>query len=296
MRLVRRFLKIAAILVLVLVVALAAVWFYLDSIARKAVEVAGTYALGVPTTLEKANLGVFSGHAGITGLRVADPQGYDAPYFMQLQGASVDLSLGSLTKDTVEVPLLELDGLAIALEKRNGKANYQVILDNLKKLESAAPAQQPAKPGKKFIIRKVELKNITAHVDLVPALGSATVLDMQLDPIVLENVGSESNHGVAAEQLMDTLTKAVLLAVAHKAGNAVGELGSDLGKGLGQLSSLASSGVGVVGDVGGKLGNFGVGAAQQVGQGVSEGVNRIGKGIGSLFGGGDNSGNSTPTK
>jgi hypothetical protein len=256
-------------------------WFYIDAIARKGVEIAGTYALGVPTTLDKADVAIFHGHVELDGLRVADPKGFDSPYFMQAPQLVVDVSLGSLRSDRVVVPLLHIDGLAVVMEKRNSVANYQVIMDNLKNLESKSPQQQqPAKQGKKFIIHKVEITNVTAHVDMVPAVGKALSLDLKLDPIVLQNVGSESSHGVDATQLVDILTKAVLLAVANKAGDAAGALAGDLSKGLGQLSSLSANGVDA-------LGNLGARTGQQITQG--EGLGQIGKGLGNLFGGGENS-------
>jgi hypothetical protein len=301
MRRLRRVLKIVAIVALVVVLAAAvAIGLGLNHITRKAVEAAGSYALGVPTTLEKADISLWGGHVGFVGLRVADPQGFESPHFVQLRQVTVEVSVGSLLGDTVVVPKLELDGLVIALEKRHGQANYQVIMANLGKLESAGP--QPAKPGKKFIIRKVVLTHVTAHVDLVPVLGKATSMDLPLERIELTDVGSESNRGVVAADLIGTLTKALLLAVANRAGNLPGEVVGDLGKGLGKLGSLASSGVGVVGDVGGKMGNWGTTAAQRisagvgkVGQGVSEGVGRVGQGIGGLFRGED-SGNDKPDK
>ena len=69
---------------------------------------------------------------------------------------------------------------------------------------------------------------------------------------------------------MDTITKAVLLAVAQKAGGALGGVGKDLKAGLGQLQSLASGGVQVAGDLGKQIGSFGQDAGQRVGSGIGK--------------------------
>ena len=292
---------LAAVIVL-LVVLLFVAYMYIDSIARKGVEVGGKYALGVPTTLDKASVGIFQGHVGLTGLMVANPQGYTAPHFLKLNQGNVDVKLSSLMGDTADVPMLELSGFDVNLEKRNGKANYQVIMDNLKSLESKQQAQpaQPAKPGKKFVIHDLKLTGIVVHADMVGAGGP---LDVTVDPIELKEVGTAAGADMHMEDLAGIIMKAILAAVANKAlempGQLAKSLGSDLGSGLSGLKSLGSSGIQVVGDVGGKLGNLGLQAGQKigdVGKSIGEGVSGLGKGLGGLFGGSSDSGTSGQKK
>ena len=122
-------------LLVLLVVVLLGVYIWIDRLAKMAVERGSTYALGVPTTLDSARVGVFSGQMGMTSLNVANPRNFSAPHFLKLKTGQIDVSLSSLRQDTVVIPLLELKGVDVNLEKKSGQSNYQVILDNLKKLD-----------------------------------------------------------------------------------------------------------------------------------------------------------------
>ena len=172
-RLARKLLIAIGALLVLLVVALAAVWILIDLIAKAAVEKGGTMAMGVPTSVKSMSIGVLGGQAKISELRVANPPGYETSHFFSLQRGQVNVTLGSLMHETVEIPYLELSGIEVNLEKKEGKANYDVILANLKKMESGTGGDQPGQPppekgpGKKFIIRELVIKDVTARADLI---------------------------------------------------------------------------------------------------------------------------------
>ena len=70
-------------------------------------------------------------------------------------------------KQTVELPLLGLSDLNVVLERREGKANYKVILENLKRLESGEKKTEDpaADSGKRFVVRKVDIRDVAVTVD-----------------------------------------------------------------------------------------------------------------------------------
>ena len=49
------------------------------------------------------------------------------------------VSIGSLMSDKVVVPVLKLSGLHMSLERNKGKANYDVIINNLKLEDEMEP-------------------------------------------------------------------------------------------------------------------------------------------------------------
>jgi hypothetical protein len=286
------------IVVLVLILAVVAVFIWIDSIAKVAVEKGGTYALGVNTTLDKASIGVFSGHFGMSGLMVANPSGFATPHFLKLGDGQVDVSVGELNHDVVHVPRFLLANIDLNLDKKDGKYNYQVILDNLKKLESGQKQKEEpqAKPGKKFIIGQLLVKNVTVHVDPL-GLGATTKMDVTLDEISMQNVGSKG-EGVTVAQISDIALKAILSAVMAKAGNILpADLTKGLNEGLSGLQSLASQGIGVVsGDLGKQIGNMGTDVVGNVSKGVGDVGKTLTEGLGGLLGGQPANTNSTNKK
>jgi hypothetical protein len=270
-------------LVLVLLVVAAFIW--IDRIAKFGIEKGGTYALGVPTTLDKASIGVFSGHFGLSGLNVANPSGFDTPHFLKLGDGSVIVSLMALRQDTVTVPEFTLKDIDVNLDKKDGKYNYQVILDNLKKLESGQKQQEEpqTKPGKKFIIGHLLVRNVTVHVDPL-GLGKVSKLDVPIDEISMQNVGSDGK-GVTMADIASIVTKAILAAAVKKGGNLIpSDISGGLNKGLGSLQSLASQGIGVTGDLGKQIGNVGTDVVQNVTKGVGDVGKTITGGLGGLLG------------
>ena len=71
-------------LVIVLVAVVVIAFVSIDAIARAGIERGATFALGVPTTLGSANIGILSGEFTMSGLDVTNPEGFDGDYFLQL--------------------------------------------------------------------------------------------------------------------------------------------------------------------------------------------------------------------
>ncbi len=224
----------------------AGVFFYIDSIAKAAIERGGTYALGVNTTVNSADVGVLSGEFSLAGLHVANPDGYDRKNFLALGDGEVAVTLGSLRKETVELPLFKLSDIDVSLERRNGKANFDVILDNLKRFESKddAAKQEPSSNGKRFIVHEIDIRNIDVHIDMAPEVGDLVKITLPIQRVQLKDVGSDSDKGVLMGELIDIIVKAILQAAADVgAGLIPAELLNSLTSSLGDLESLSSMGV-----------------------------------------------------
>jgi hypothetical protein len=281
-------LKLVLVVVVLLVAVVIAVALYLDAIAKGAIEKGATYALGVRTTLDEADVGVISGEFSMRGLNVANPEGFQSDHFLQLGEGYVDVSMGSLRQDTVQLPLLTLTTVSMTLEKKGGESNYKVILDNLKRFESGEPQEPgdgPKEPGKQFVIQEVVISDINVEVDLFGVGGELNRARVPIDEIRLTNVGTD---GADTSEVTNVIIKAIMAAVMANAADLPAELVNDLGGNLEGLASLADMGIqesfdfgSQMGDVAGKAAKEVEGVTKDLGEGVDEAV----KGIGDLFGG-----------
>ena len=111
---------VGGLLVIVFVV-VGIAFLSIDAIAKTAIERGSTYALGVKTTLSKADIGIFSGEFSLTGLDVDNPPGFDQEHFVELGEGKVSVSLGTLRAQIVELPLLALSDITMTLEKKGGR-------------------------------------------------------------------------------------------------------------------------------------------------------------------------------
>lgn len=280
-------LVLALLIGLVVLAAIGAVVF-IDSIAKRGIEHGASYALDVPTTVDGVSIDLFGGDFGLNGLTIANPDGYSTPHFFSLNSGSASLDLASLQAETVEMPTLVLEGIDIYLDKEDGKANYEVIMESLKRFESGeAPAEQPADaPTKKFVIREIQIRDVTAHVEVLPVGGSLTTAEVKVPEIILRDVGEKDPVTVA--KLTNVLLKAIFASVINVGGGVLPETVTDgLNAGLGGLTDLATAGIGVgvnlgegvvdvVGDVGGAALDAAGDAVGAVGDTAQDAAGRIG--------------------
>ncbi|MCG3124390.1 MAG: hypothetical protein GIKADHBN_02853 [Phycisphaerales bacterium] len=241
--------KLLVLLVLAIVLVIAAVvalFIYIDSAVKVAVERGGTYAMGVPTTLGDADVGIMSGSLELKELKIANPPGGKSDRFFGLGDGKVAVSLASLRQPIIEVPTLALSDIVINLERTGDKANYQVILDNLKRLESGGGTGDP-RPGpgeeKRFVVNQLTITNVKVHVDLLPAGGQLTQVNIPIDSVELQDVGT-AGKGVPLSELANIIVKALLAVVTEKGGQLLpAEILGDLKAGLAQLQDLDQLGV-----------------------------------------------------
>ena len=275
----KKLLKIVAIVIVLIIIAVVVALFQIDRIARKAVEAGAGHALGVKTTLNDASVKVFRGESSISGLDVANPEGFKSDHFMTLGDAAVAVNLRSLMSSTVEVPTLTLDGLDINLEKRDGKANYGVIMANLAEFEKKLPPEG----GKKFIIKDLTIRDVKVTVDLLPIGGSLTRQEVNIPEIHLTDVGSDTKKGVLVSQLSGVILKAVFASLVDKGVQLPGDVLKDLGKGLQGLASVSKYGLEISGQITSKAleitGEISKVVGEGVGKGLETGVKGVGKGV-----------------
>ncbi len=269
--------KLALVLIVFFIVGAFVLSFYVNSIAKAAVEKGGTYALGVSTTLKSASVKPLAGDFAMSGLIVANPSGYDTNHYLTLGKGDVAVSLGTLMDDTVKLPHLKLADIDMNLEKKEGKANYQAIMDNLKKLSSDKPADPDAK---KYVIEAVDIRNVMVHVTIM-----GQNIDVPIDQITLKNVGSDGS-GVDMAQLSGLIVKSVFAAVAQNAGGLIPtEMLGDLTKGLEGLADLDKhaeiADVKAVGELAGKATEEAGKAAKEIG----DITDKAKEGLGGLLGG-----------
>lgn len=239
----RKIVRVLLGVVALLAVGLLSAPVWLDGLARGAVQVAATDALGVETTLQKMDLSLFGGTCEIAGLHVANPDGFTTPHFLTLSHGAVAVNVRSVLGDKVEIPTLVLDGVDVNLEKGKEGANYDVILANMKKGEEA-----PEEGGKKFVIREVVVKNVRAHAKLLNLGIVKPTIPVEIDEIRLQNVGEGGEAGVGLGLVIEGVLKGVLRGIA-RAGKGVlpDDMVDGLGKGLGALAGVGKEGVEIVG-------------------------------------------------
>ena len=210
--------RIIGIVVLLVVVVLAIVFFNLNSIVKKGVETVGPQLTKVDVTLGSATLSPMNGNGELNKLFVGNPEGYNSPSAIQVGNIKVALKLSSVLSDTIVIEAINIQEPEITFEGGLGGNNLSEILKNLEGAPEDVKPTPEGKPasegGKQFFVKDVVINGGKINV-LITGLGTKAVT-IPLPPIHLQNIGSEDT-GVTAAQLCKEILKP-LLAKAIQAG------------------------------------------------------------------------------
>lgn len=253
-------LGIAVLVFLVAVVAvLVVVLLRLGDIIKTAVQTVGPQFTGGAVTLADVKVSPFAGEAGLKELKVGNPEGFKTENAFELGEVKVKMDIGSVTKDTIIINEILIDGPEITYEKSLKKSNIARILENVneaagvseEETEGEEPETEEA-PGKKVVIDSVIVKN--AKVRLSTALMMGKAVSLPLPTIELEGIGRESDGTSFAEATSEVL-KAVSSSVtkvvaksAEIAGDAVKAVGGAALEGAEAATEAALEGVGLAKD------------------------------------------------
>lgn len=293
--------RIVAILAVVLVLLAVAGFLFIDSIARSTIEQATAYATDVEVTLDGADLGVTSGTLTLRGLTIGNPEGYDGDHFLTLDEGDMDVELSTVNRDTIQVPTVVLSGLSIVLEKKEGKANYEVILENLEKVSGEAPPEgEPSEAGSGVNIQTLRIEDITATIKGYPPFPATPV---NVPAIELYHVPDGDQSPGTIAKVVGVVIASTLQAVATSIPGLPGDLTGALNEGLAGVGDLGAQAVEQVGEAAARaiddaagratelVGETGGEAVEQAGekakQAVDENLDQARKKLGGLLGGGD---------
>jgi hypothetical protein len=215
------------------------VYFYLDRIVRHTVETQSTAQLNLKTELEGAHVSLLGGQVSLSDLRIASPQGFQAPQMFSLGQADVKASVGELRGDPVRVSNITLNQPKLVIENNGGTFNFKKAMDLMPKTETK-PADQD-KPLK-VVIGDLTVKDPVVVVRPgkinIPGLTLPEEITVNIPTISMKNIGTGegSENGAAIKDVvMQVIT--VMASSAANSGKLPAELQGLLNVNVNQMVS-----------------------------------------------------------
>jgi hypothetical protein len=168
---IRKLLAAAVLLACLAVVATVLLLANLSRFVKTGVETGGSLILGVPTTLEDASVSLLGGTVGLDGLSLGSPEGFDAAEMLALGHAHTTVQISSLRRDEIVVREVVIDGPEITLEFADGKTNWGVLLEHLKR----EPTEEEKRAAKKLRVDRIAFSNGKIKVAGIPLAGAAGI-------------------------------------------------------------------------------------------------------------------------
>jgi len=193
--------KILGTLLVLIIAAGVVFYFYYEAAIKSAIEIAGSRALGTEVKVSGVSLSPLSGKGSIRGLSVANPEGYEAPYAIELGELALEINVDTLFSDVIEINSILVQEAHITYETTLVNDNIRTLLRNIPSSEGAvAPTTQEGPSSTKVVIRDFQM--VDPQITLQTAIAAAP---LALPDLHLTNIGDQSNAVTAAEAVRQIL-------------------------------------------------------------------------------------------
>ena len=239
---------------LILVLAAATSYFWIDAAVKTTVQTAGSAAMGTEVTLDNVSLRLLRGEIDLQEMRIQNPpnNGYEKPFFFDLKDAAFKVERGTLLSNEIHVPVVEMTGLTMYLEPGDdGEYNHEVILANIEKFLESEQKETPQEDAEEIKVRVGKLVMRDVKVYYKTKLFIQTPL--HVNEIVMDELDS-TGEGVNVGQVLSIVIVGALRGVATELPSAVGKGVWDGTKAIGGMAKDLGVGIkdGVFGLFGGK--------------------------------------------
>ena len=231
---------IVGIFVVIAIVAAGAIYFLtsnLNSLVARAIEHHGSDVMDTDVGVSGVDISLREGRGSITGLRIANPEGFSTSDAFSLGDITVDIDLGSVREDPIVIDEIRIKALVVNAEV--AKAGGSNIDELRKRIQAHTVGSGESADGDQ---KNIRIKNFVFEKGRIEVDATALGVEkrtIELPEFHLEDVGG--TNGAPPDQI----TKLIFGEVAKKVGskiagseinrliqNQLGEPLSDKAKGL----------------------------------------------------------------
>jgi hypothetical protein len=202
----------AVIIILAIVIAGAVFYVFsnLDTIVKMAIEEFGSDAVKTSVQVEGVEIRLTEGVAIISGLTVANPDGFSLPQAFSLGEITVDINLEKTRKELIAIDAIHIDAPQVFYEINAGRiGSLNMLKENLGTSDSASTGISPGSKSTKgsadapvrLDIARFEFKDASLHAKVVPLQDKT--YDLKLPTLVLTDLSGTPEQ--ISRQLLDRL-------------------------------------------------------------------------------------------
>jgi len=169
----------------------------LDNLVKSLIETAGTEATGVAVSVGSVSIDLAAGRGVVSGLSIANPQGFSTEPALEVDRAEVVIDLAALSPELAELDRVQIDGTRVRYEQKASSSNLKTILDQLE--ENSTVTAEEAGSGEtdvRLIIDEFIFGPSAATLAL-PRLGQLSTVS--LPEIRLSGIGRKSGGATAGD-------------------------------------------------------------------------------------------------
>lgn len=201
----------AAIIVLAIVLV-----FCLDMMIRKGIETAGSRSLRVETELNRAHLSIIKSRLTLSGLRIANREGFKTESLFSVEHASIAVRPTALLEDEITIEDIMLKEPIVTIEQSAEGSNLSELLEKLDAL-AAKETRSGEEKAKTYRIKKLRI--IGAKARFSSYLTAKVPVTIPLPDIEMNDISSNDGSGlVLAHVVKEVLVRVLGVAVTEGSG------------------------------------------------------------------------------
>ena len=209
-------LKIIGVLIVILIIAVFAIILNLGKIVKTGINTVVPQVTKCEAHVDDVNFNVFGGKFEIKNLVIKNPEGYKTDQAFSLGHIFVDVKMGSLLSDVIEIDQVLIDAPEITYEVGLGNSNLNTILENV---NSALPSSDEEKKeekkeekegGKKVVINLVKVTN--GKIGVSAKIAGGMEAPIVLPDIEIKDLGKKEG-GISMVQAAAVTLKTTLLSI-----------------------------------------------------------------------------------
>jgi hypothetical protein len=186
----------------------------MDSIAKRAIETAGSNALGTAVRVQSVSLDLVGGSATLYGFTVANPSGFSNGDMMRFDELRIAIDIRSLNSDVIRINSTTSVNPYVLYEVRGGRSNFDAVRERFPPQELATESED----GPVIAINKIVINGIQGAVqaDPMPRPVDVSLGNVSIPPV-------EGTPEVLARQI----ARPLLTQLAHNASAALSRVAAD---------------------------------------------------------------------
>lgn len=201
---------IKKVLLILVVIVIAAIFFVPGMIIKGAVESFGSDLLQTDVKLESASLSLFSGDLILEGLEVSNPKGFNSKSALYIGKFDIKIDVSSLFSDKIHIKSVKLLNSSVTYEKTATSDNLSTLgkkYGKSYKNKGKNIKNSPNNKNKKTVIIDYLLIDGMTINTLLSIGGQKVVADVPMPKIEMKNIGKKYSL-TFAQAITDVLLRA----------------------------------------------------------------------------------------
>ena len=175
--------------------------FTIDSIVKSGIENIGSEMTGTVVTVDGVSISMFSGSGTISGLSVANPDGFEKEYAFTADEISIELDVWSLFSDEILVHRLDMTSPTVLVEQQMPDNNLRTIMNSINENASEDPSESTM---------VIELFRMTdGKADLYTEVGGERSAQVEISEVELTDVGGKETRQ-SVEEVIQIIAERVI--------------------------------------------------------------------------------------